>query len=119
MEDERSTRALERAAEALERSAEALERAAVAQERLNDLATSERLSEPQPGELFDAPVCPHCGTFNPYTQTKGGEGPLSRFVLATPCGSCGKAFYAIPLGWRILPDQESARRLLDTSTDEG
>lgn len=115
MEDERAL------LRAIERAAEALERTAAAQEHLNDLAASQALPEPPSDqELFDAPVCPHCGTFDPFTRMKGGEGSLSKFVLATPCGTCGKSFYAIPIGWRILASSEAARQILEaTPTDEG
>lgn len=103
---------IERAAEALEKAADALVRVAVANERLNDLATEERSYEPGAEELFDAPACPHCGTLDPMTQIKGGDGRLSSFVLATPCGSCGQPFYALPVGWRIVGNKEDAAQML-------
>jgi hypothetical protein len=101
----------DRAVAALVRAAEALERVAAANERLNDLAASESISEP-PEVMFDPPACPHCGVLDPATQTGGGEGRLSEFVLATPCGSCGKPIFALPLGWRIVGSKEQARELL-------
>ena len=96
---------------ALERASAALERVAAANERLNDLATAER--EPEPSEvMFDPPACPHCGVLDPQTQSNAGEGKLSEFVLASPCGNCGKPIYALPIGWRIVGDKEQARDLL-------
>lgn len=109
----------ERAARALERAAEALERVATANERLNDLATEERTETPSDVELFDAPACPHCGALDPLTATGGGEGKLSEFVLATPCGSCGKSFYALPIGWRIVASKQDARDLLEGGLTKG
>lgn len=111
--DEESTRVVE----ALERAAKALERAAEAQEHLNALAAAQAQETPEEvlreEDLFDPPACPHCGTLDFHTRVKqGSEGRLSEFVLATPCGTCGGDVYAMPVGWRIVGDVESARRML-------
>lgn len=109
MEDDRVALALERLAAASERQAEA-------SEHLNALAASEALSEPPAAdvEMFDLPACPGCGALDPPTRIMSGEGRLSEFVMITPCGECGRVFYAIPLGWRIVADKQVARQMLST-----
>lgn len=97
----------------------ALERVAAANERLNELATEERAQTPADDELFDAPACPHCGALDPRTEMRGGEGKLSEFVLATPCGNCGRPFYALPIGWRIVGSKQEAQALLDGNLTRG
>lgn len=103
-----------RVIEALERVASSNERLAAANERIIELAVEERsVDSILSGEhLYDAPVCPHCGAINPDTQSNGGEGKLSEFVLVTPCGSCGEIFYAVPIGYRIFDNRDQARDIL-------
>jgi hypothetical protein len=105
----------QRVVEALERIANTSERAAVAAEELNTLAKEEREVDDILGgdKLVDPPVCPHCGEINPETQSKGGEGKLLDFVLVSPCGNCGEAIYAIPVGYRIVANYDEAREIRD------
>lgn len=102
----------------LERSATALERLADANERLNELATEERSDREREGELIAESsvvgtlACPSCGENDPYTRSQGGEGRLSEFVLASPCGTCGAVMYAIPTGYRITKSKDEAQKIL-------
>lgn len=100
--------------ELLERIAVGVGRMADANERLNSYVERDREEADGLADaaVYEAPQCPHCGKFDPKTQTPGGEGKLSDFVLASLCGDCGGTLYAIPLGWMVVGTKQEAAAYL-------
>jgi len=70
----------------------------------------EMMEAPQPGP----PFCPHCGQFNPVVTRvhTGDTGELGSYVLAAKCESCKEVMFAIPDGWTMMSDMESALEYL-------
>lgn len=106
---------IDKEAEAIwQRIADSLERTAVANEQIVKLATDERDAG---DNIFGPPFCPHCGMLNPTCRSEGGEGEMAEFVLVAHCHNCGNILYAVPQGWLVFTNAESAKAQIEGRTE--